>query len=79
MSGFTRKVHPVSNVVWKKLKQLAPDVQATGANGSEPEEPMALAFVDPDLETHIYLFTEEGRVNLIRQLTGGLVVPSAKR
>lgn len=80
MAGITRRVHLVTNFEWKKFKHLVPDLTLTAdtQNGDEPEEPMALAFVDPDGETHIYLFTEVGRVNLIRKLTGGLVVPGGR-
>lgn len=82
MSGLRRTVHAAANFDWKPLKHLAPDVavqQQAPVNGSEPAEPMGLAFVDvDDGETHIYLFTEEGKANLIRQLTGGVILPAAR-
>jgi hypothetical protein len=82
MAGLHRTVHPHANIAWAKLKQIAPDVgvqvktvaELNGA-ASDPDL-MGLSFTDPDGEQHIYIFTDEGRVNLIRQLTGGLVVPS---
>ncbi len=30
---------------------------------------------DPDGETHIYVFTEDGKQVLLRELTGGVIVP----
>jgi hypothetical protein len=78
VGGIVRTVHPKTSFTWKKLKQLAPDIQATSEDGSAPE-PFGLAFVDPDLETHIYVFTEDDKKRLISALTGGLVVPSGRR
>lgn len=46
--------------------------------GGVPEEvPLkGLAFTDIQTgETHIYVLTDEGRENLIRNLTGGIVLP----
>lgn len=38
--------------------------------------PMALAFVDPDQEMHVYIFDDDGRKALIQMLLGtGLVLP----
>lgn len=36
-----------------------------------------LAFSDPDGETHTYVFTDDGKQNLISKLTGGLVIPGS--
>jgi hypothetical protein len=78
MAGFTRTVHPQANFEWRKLAELAPDVIIT-PNVPEAEqqaaEVMGLAFIDPDGETHIYVMTDEGKGNLIRKLTGGVVLP----
>lgn len=71
MASVTRSVHPQSGVLWGPLAQIAPDV---GIKFDGDEEPMALAFVDPDNETHIFLFTEDGRKGLVKQLTGGIIV-----
>lgn len=77
MAGLIRKVHMVSNIEWGPIDRFAPDlgIRTEPTNGGEPETPKALCFRDPDAETHVYIFSEEGRVALIRQLTGGLVVP----
>ena len=77
MAGLTRKIHMVSGIEWGSIDRFAPDlgIRNESENGGEPETPKALCFTDPDGEKHVYLFSEEGRVALIRQLTGGLVVP----
>lgn len=79
MAGLTRTVHPSSNVRWAKLSELCPDIavqptEPPNGNG-EPEEPMGLSFVDPDGEMHIYVFTPDGKQNLMGQLTGGVILP----
>lgn len=84
MAGAQLKVHVISNMKFQRLEELvgwiADDVRATinapaERNGDRPKL-MGLAFTDPDGESHVYVFTDEGKQNLIRQLTGGLVVPS---
>lgn len=80
VAGLTRTVHPSSNVRWAKLTELCPDITVTPAsavetNGGEPEEAMGLSFVDPDGEMHVYVFTPDGKQNLLAQLTGGVVLP----
>lgn len=77
MAGITRKVHMVSNVEWGPIDRFAADlgIRNQPENGGDPEQPKALCFADPDGETHVYIFNEDGRKALIRQLTGGLVVP----
>jgi hypothetical protein len=72
MAGLKRTVHPQSNIVWAELKTLAPDIEIQIEGETEP---MALGMVDPDGETHVYVFSETGREALLRQLTGGIVVP----
>ena len=75
MAGFRRTVHPQADIVWGKMADIAPDivVNQPDANGSEA---MGLAFMDPDGEQHVYVFSDLGRENLIRQLTGGVIVPA---
>lgn len=84
MAAMARFIHPMSSIAWKPLSELAPDitikheqpVDATG-NGhkEEPETSMGLAFIDPDGETHIYVFDTDGKQKLLAQLTGGIVIP----
>jgi hypothetical protein len=80
MAGITRTIHPVSNFVWAPLAKIAPDMQlspAPGGNGHSPDDPpQGLLFVDPDGETHIFVFGEEGRQKLLAALTGGIVLPN---
>jgi hypothetical protein len=82
MAGITRTIHPQSSVRYAPISQIAPDVQmranVTPENGAG-EEVQALAFIDPDGETHIYPLSEEGKQALLKQLTGGIVVPGLKQ
>jgi hypothetical protein len=80
MAGLERKVHMVSGVEWGPIDKFAPDlgIRTTPENGGDPEVPKALCFADPDGERHVYVFSEEGRLGLIKQLTGGLVVPKSR-
>lgn len=84
MAGLTRTVHPTSSVRWAKLTDICPDVNAKpvhGENGNgtgNAEGPMALSFADPDGEMHVYVFTPDGKQNLIAQLTGGVILPTGR-
>lgn len=80
MSGLRRTVHPKSDFSYKPLSEVAPDLvvaqRPPEGNGGEPEQPMALVFTDiDDQEQHVYVFSDKGRQNLIRELTGGIVLP----
>lgn len=81
MATIKRFVHPQSSPSWNPLSEVAPDVKLriqmpTGENGKAPPELMALTFVDPDQEMHIYVFDDGGRKALIQLLLGtGLVLP----
>lgn len=77
MAGITRKVHMVTSVEWGPVDRFAPDlgIRLETENGGEPEAPKALRFLDPDGEAHVFMFDESGRQALIKQLTGGLIVP----
>ena len=81
MASLKRYVHPASRPIWKPLSEVAPDIAmklppTAGANGDTAPVPMALAFVDPDQEMHVYIFDDDGRKALIQQLLGtGLVLP----
>ncbi len=81
MASLKRYVHPQSKPIWKPLAEVAADITFTlpptdGSNGKEAPVPMALAFVDPDQEMHVYIFDDDGRRALIQMLLGtGLVLP----
>lgn len=83
MSRFVRVVHSQSNFQYDSCDAIAPDLglkfesNDPRSNGSDPASytPKALAFTDPDGETHVYPMTEEARENLVRMLTGGIIVP----
>lgn len=81
MASIKRYVHPVAKPIWSPLKAVAPDltlnIQPTaGENGDSAPVPMALAFVDPDQEIHIYIFDDAGRKALVELLLGGIVLPA---
>ena len=81
MAGLSRTIHPASRHNFGPLATIAPDVSlrlpaAADGNGGGPEEPQALAFTDPDGETHVYLFDEAGKQRLVQTLTGGIIIPS---
>lgn len=78
MAGFVRKVHMVSKFEYGSIDQVAPDLgirQQGEGNGGGQVAPKALWFTDPDGETNVFVFSEDGRQALVRKLTGGLVVP----
>ncbi len=81
MAAISVHIHPYSNIRWGKYADLAGDIVRIGlpdaavGNGAPPGEPLALAMTDPDGETHIYVFTEDGKQVLLRELTGGVIVP----
>ncbi len=83
MAGITRKVHLVTGFEWGPIDKFAPDLglrQEADDGGGTPVEPPALCFRDPDGETHVYVFSDDGRKKLIAALTGGImVVPGGKR
>jgi len=77
MAGFVRKVHPQAQIKWGPVKELVPDLEVTAQsmNGAGAAEVWALAFIDPDGETHVYLLDGGGKSALIAQVTGGVVLP----
>lgn len=81
MASLKRYVHPQSKPIWKPLAEVASDISFTmpptaEGNGDKAPVAMALAFVDPDQEMHVYIFDDDGRRALIQLLLGtGLVLP----
>ncbi len=81
MASLKRYIHPQSKPIWKPLAEVAADISfqlppTAAGNGDAKPVPMALAFVDPDQEMHVYIFDDEGRKALIQLLIGhGLVLP----
>lgn len=51
-------------------------MQPPSGNGDGPVKLMGLAFTDVDGESHVYVLDETGKQELIKRLTGGLVVPT---
>ncbi len=81
MASLKRYVHPQSKPIWRPLSEVAADISfqlppVAAGNGDTAPVPMALAFVDPDQEMHVYIFDDAGRKALIQLLLGtGLVLP----
>jgi hypothetical protein len=81
MAGLTRKVHLVSQFEYGSIDKVAPELgirQQADGNGDKQVAPDALWFTDPDGETHVFVFSEDGRKALIAKLTGGLVIPRGR-
>lgn len=80
MASLKRFVHLQFRTAWSPLAQQAPDIQFTlpptaEGNGDAAPTIMALTFIDPDQEMHIYVMDDTGRKSLIELLTGGIVLP----
>ncbi len=71
MSRLKRVVHPQTTFAYGLLSQLAADIVARDESGATV--PNALAFVDPDGETHLYILDDAG-VARLRQMLSGLVI-----
>ena len=78
MSGFKINVHHQYVPDWGPASNFVPptvQMQERGdSGGSQPTEPKALVFVDPDGESHVFLVSEKMRQQLLRMLTGGVIV-----
>ena len=61
---------PVSRFVppQAQISQKADD------GGGMPVEPLALSFLDPSGEMHVYVVSENAKKQLIAALTGGIVI-----
>lgn len=83
MAGLEITFHPSADITWAPLAELIGVLKiqvkaAVDENGERAElELYGLAFTDPDGETHVYLFTDEGKRSLITQLTGGIHIAPA--
>lgn len=68
------KFAPIEELVGvADIKAIA---QADPGGGQPTEIPLnGLAFTDADGETHVYVLADEERQIVIRQLTGGIVLP----
>ncbi len=79
MASLSRHIHLQTNFFWRPLSEIAPDMKvqlppSEGNGNGEPTVPMALIFVDPDNETHVYVFDESDKQRLLTTLTGGVVI-----
>ena len=80
MASLKRFVHLQFRTSWSPLAEQAPDIRFTlqptaGGNGDEPPAVMALTFIDPDQEMHVYVMDDTGRKQLVELLTGGIILP----
>jgi hypothetical protein len=48
--------------------------QKADDGGGMPVEPLALSFLDPDGEMHVYVVSDASKTQLVAALTGGIVV-----
>lgn len=69
---LTRVVHPETTMAFGPLAELAPDIVASD-DYDRPVD-VALAFVDPDGECHIYLLAPEG-LERLRRLISPIILP----
>jgi len=76
VAAISRHVHPQTSFDWVDADKAAPDLglRFTDAH-DEQYEPKCLVFTDPDGERHVYPFTDQARVALVKQLTGGVILP----
>ena len=73
---ITRVVHEKSAVVVGPAAEILPDLNYNAVDGNgEPVDMTALAFVDPDRETHVFLLDPDGRRKIAQALTRGVILP----
>jgi hypothetical protein len=72
---ITKHLYPVVQSDWLPLEVAWPEARAVPVDGHEPEMMMALVFREPDGSQHIYPFDSQGRQQLVKLLTGGVVIP----
>jgi hypothetical protein len=77
MNKMTRSVHPASFPKFGPMSELCPDLTLEAHdNDGNKIDVLGLAFTDPDGECHVYCFDENGKESLIRQLSGGVIMPA---
>jgi hypothetical protein len=72
--GFTRvtrTVHVDSKIKYAPMTELCPDMIISLPSG---ETAMGMAFIDGDGEQHVYVFSEDGKADLLKQMNGGGLV-----
>lgn len=79
MAGMKIGVHHQFGSDFGPVSRFVPPTLQVQENadsgGGKPTEPKALVFLDPaDGETHVYVLSEQMRVQIVRMLTGGVVV-----
>lgn len=79
MAGIVTKVHARFAIAVGPVDRYVPPTmqirQEPDDGGGKPAVPQAVAFQDPDGETHVYVLSDETRRGLIAKLTGGIMVP----
>lgn len=77
MASIARHVHPFAEFDFGPIDRFAPDLGMRGKpaeEGGEAPIPNAVAFRDPDGETHVYVISDEGRTALMKCLSGGIII-----
>lgn len=77
MASITRHVHLFSEFDFGPIDRFAADLGVRGKpaeEGGEKPVPNAIAFRDPDGETHVYVLSDEGRAELTKCLSGGIII-----
>ena len=78
MAGVKIGVHIQYVPDWGPADKFVPPTlqvqEQADAGGGKPTIPNALTFVELDGETHVFLVSEAMRQQLLRMLTGGIVV-----
>jgi hypothetical protein len=73
---ITKHLYPVVQSDWIPLEVAWPEARAVPIDGDpQPDTMMALVFREPDGSQHVFPFDTMGRQQLVKMLTGGVVVP----
>ena len=78
---LSRHIYIPEQAVFGRLKDVAPDVtleaEPAAENGGQPE-PMVLVFTVPDAgEAHMFVLSEEARLQVVQGMTHGIVIARA--